>query len=146
LWKTFGTGRQSKVEIRRGGRPRGHSSTRVNDFEPMAEGLREASCGRLRTRGFQLFPVRGTSGDLRHPRCSRYRCSLPGLAGFAGPRCTEPEAPRSGSRCRTTAGIQFNTPNARDCSTAELPSGRGPGFFSGATAGNRLSRENPARN
>src|SRR5215467_5481980 len=42
--------------------------------------------------------VRGTSGDLRHPRRSRYRCSLPGLAGFAGPRCTEPEVPRSGSR------------------------------------------------
>src|SRR6266480_6736031 len=29
---------------------------------------------------------------------SRYRCSLPGLAGFAGPRCTEPEVPRSGTR------------------------------------------------
>src|SRR2546428_11146985 len=46
----------------------------------------------------EIFPARGTSGDLRHPRRSRYRCSLPGLAGFAGPRCTEPEVPRSGSR------------------------------------------------
>src|ERR1700736_4858544 len=44
------------------------------------------------------LPVRGTSGDPRHTRLSRYRCSLPGLAGFAGPRCTEPEVPRSGSR------------------------------------------------
>ena len=43
--------------------------------------------------------MRGTPGDLRHPRRSRYRCSLPGLAGFAGPRCTEPEVPRSGSNC-----------------------------------------------
>src|SRR5690349_2908728 len=42
--------------------------------------------------------MRGTSGELRHPRLTRYRCSLPGLAGFAGPRCTEPEVPRSGAR------------------------------------------------
>src|SRR3989440_8886240 len=46
----------------------------------------------------QQFSVRGTPGGLRHPRRSRYRCSLPGLAGFAGPRCTEPEVPRSGTR------------------------------------------------
>src|SRR5690348_921244 len=45
-----------------------------------------------------IVSMRGTSGDLGHPRQSRYRCSLPGLAGFAGPRCTEPEVPRSGSR------------------------------------------------
>src|SRR6266481_1386127 len=44
-----------------------------------------------------LSAMRGTSGDLGHTRQSRYRCSLPGLAGFAGPRCTEPEVPRSGS-------------------------------------------------
>src|SRR5882757_1114231 len=44
-----------------------------------------------------LSSARGTSGDLGHTRQSRYRCSLPGLAGFAGPRCTEPEVPRSGS-------------------------------------------------
>ena len=49
-------------------------------------------------RALEIFPARGTSGDLRHPRRSRYRCSLPGLAGFAGPRCTEPEVPRSGGR------------------------------------------------
>ena len=55
-----------------------------------------------------FFPVRGTSGDLRHPRQSRYRCSLPGLAGFAGPRCTEPEVPRSGSRApRAAAGLSL---------------------------------------
>src|SRR5690242_10785359 len=46
----------------------------------------------------KTFTARGTSGDLRHPRHTRYRCSLPGLAGFAGPRCTEPEVPRSGVR------------------------------------------------
>ena len=71
----------------------------------------------LRTHNLQLktFSVRGTSGDLRHPRRSRYRCSLPGLAGFAGPRCTEPEVPRSGSRAAfdeifcATAGQKFNT-------------------------------------
>ena len=37
---------------------------------------------------------RGTSGSPRHTRLTRYRCSLPGLAGFAGPRCTKPEVPR----------------------------------------------------
>ncbi len=39
----------------------------------------------------------GTSGPLRHTKRSRYRCSLPGLAEFAGNRCTEPEVPRIGS-------------------------------------------------
>src|ERR1700738_4651413 len=53
--------------------------------------------------------MRGTSGELRHPRRSRYRCSLPGLAGFAGPRCTEPEVPRFGSRAFTRLRIEFNT-------------------------------------
>src|SRR5580765_8554267 len=57
---------------------------------------------------------RGTSGDLGHTRQSRYRCSLPGLAGFAGPRCTEPEVPRSGSRasrgCKEKSSI---APRAR---------------------------------
>src|ERR1700692_5097846 len=42
--------------------------------------------------------MRGTSGTLRHTKRSRYRCSLPGLAGFAGLRRTEPEVPRIGSR------------------------------------------------
>src|ERR1700686_3210879 len=42
--------------------------------------------------------MRGTSGTLRHSKRSRYRCSLPGLAGFAGLRRTEPEVPRIGSR------------------------------------------------
>src|SRR5271154_1239576 len=37
--------------------------------------------------------IRGTSGDRRHTKLTRYRCSLPGLAGFAGNRCTEPEVP-----------------------------------------------------
>src|SRR5580765_8556204 len=51
---------------------------------------------RLRTR--LLSAMRGTSGTLRHTKRSRYRCSLPGLAGFAGLRRTEPEVPRIGSR------------------------------------------------
>src|SRR5229473_8568795 len=42
--------------------------------------------------------MRGTSGTPRHTKRSRYRCSLPGLAGFAGLRRTEPEVPRIGSR------------------------------------------------
>src|SRR5450755_4543247 len=41
---------------------------------------------------------RGTSVHPRHTWLTRYRCSLPGLAGFAGPRCTEPEVPRFNSR------------------------------------------------
>ncbi len=41
---------------------------------------------------------RGTSGTPRHTKLTRYRCSLPGLAGFAGNRCTEPEVPPIGSR------------------------------------------------
>jgi len=45
-----------------------------------------------------LKTMRGTSGSPRHTRRSRYRCSLPGLAGFAGPRRTEPEVPRICSR------------------------------------------------
>src|SRR5258707_3984365 len=53
--------------------------------------------------------MRGTSGELRHPRRSRYRCSLPGLAGFAGPRCTEPEVPRFGSRDFLRLRIQSST-------------------------------------
>jgi hypothetical protein len=42
--------------------------------------------------------MRGTSGTPRHSKRSRYRCSLPGLAGFAGLRRTEPEVPRIVSR------------------------------------------------
>src|ERR1700682_1899008 len=43
--------------------------------------------------------MRGTSGTpRRRTKRSRYRCSLPGLAGFAGLRRTEPEVPRIGSR------------------------------------------------
>src|ERR1700682_1849547 len=44
--------------------------------------------------------MRGTSGTPRRTKRSRYRCSLPGLAGFAGLRRTEPEVPRIGSRVR----------------------------------------------
>src|SRR5277367_3325496 len=44
-----------------------------------------------------LAAIRGTSGTPRHTRLTRYRCSLPGLAGFAGNRCTEPEVPPIGS-------------------------------------------------
>src|SRR5271163_1158647 len=40
--------------------------------------------------------IRGTSGHPRHTKLTRYRCSLPGLAGFAGNRCTEPEVPPIG--------------------------------------------------
>jgi hypothetical protein len=47
--------------------------------------------------------IRGTSGSPRHTRLTRYRCSLPGLAGFAGPRCTKSEVPRLGSQPFTTA-------------------------------------------
>src|SRR5581483_8856139 len=61
----------------------------------------------------RLLPVRGTSGHPRHPRLSRYRCSLPGLAGFAGPRCTEPEVPRSGSRAlRASAFVSLTQDRA----------------------------------
>src|SRR6266550_8820108 len=42
--------------------------------------------------------MRGTSGTPRRTKRSRYRCSLPGLAGFAGLRRTEPEVPRIDSR------------------------------------------------
>src|SRR5712692_11049684 len=45
-----------------------------------------------------VLQMRGTSGTPRHTKRSRYRCSLPGLAGFAGLRRTEPEVPRIGSR------------------------------------------------
>ena len=45
----------------------------------------------------RLEATRGTSGTPRHTRLTRYRCSLPGLAGFAGNRCTEPEVPPIGS-------------------------------------------------
>src|SRR6202011_2156208 len=79
------------------------------------EGLRPPlACDDLIAHGVlksSQLKMRGTSGELRHPRRSRYRCSLPGLAGFAGPRCTEPEVPRFGSRrlSRDCTG-QFNTP------------------------------------
>src|SRR6266853_1354788 len=45
-----------------------------------------------------LWQMRGTSGTPRRTKRSRYRCSLPGLAGFAGLRRTEPEVPRIDSR------------------------------------------------
>src|SRR5580704_14333995 len=44
--------------------------------------------------------IKGTSGVPRHTKLTRYRCSLPGLAGFAGNRCTEPEVPSIGSRAQ----------------------------------------------
>jgi hypothetical protein len=50
------------------------------------------------TNSIGAFQMRGTSGTPRHTNRSRYRCSLPGLAGFAGLRRTEPEVPRIGSR------------------------------------------------
>src|ERR1700689_1291972 len=42
---------------------------------------------------FRAQAIRGTSGTPRHTKRTRYRCSLPGLAEFAGNRCTEPEVP-----------------------------------------------------
>jgi len=51
----------------------------------------------LKTDDWQLSSARGTSETPRHTWLTRYRCSLPGLAGFAGPRCTKPEVPRLGS-------------------------------------------------
>jgi hypothetical protein len=53
--------------------------------------------------------IRGTSESPRHTWLTRYRCSLPGLAGFAGPRCTEPEVPRCGSRKRCDCKEKSNT-------------------------------------
>src|SRR5271168_719943 len=50
-----------------------------------------------RCKTHPLAAIRGTSGTPRHTRLTRYRCSLPGLAGFAGNRCTEPEVPPIGS-------------------------------------------------
>src|SRR5271156_2972079 len=49
-------------------------------------------------RNFSRAAIKGTSGVPRHTKLTRYRCSLPGLAGFAGNRCTEPEVPSIGSR------------------------------------------------
>jgi hypothetical protein len=55
--------------------------------------------------------MRGTSGTPRHTKRSRYRCSLPGLAGFAGLRRTEPEVPRIGSLF-TTKRLQSQSSTA----------------------------------
>src|SRR5271156_5256688 len=51
-------------------------------------------------RNFYKATIKGTSGVPRHTKLTRYRCSLPGLAGFAGNRCTEPEVPSIGSRAK----------------------------------------------
>src|SRR5277367_169074 len=51
-------------------------------------------------RNFSRAAIKGTSGVPRHTKLTRYRCSLPGLAGFAGNRCTEPEVPSIGSRAQ----------------------------------------------
>src|SRR5277367_6333161 len=51
-------------------------------------------------RNFSRAAIKGTSGVPRHTKLTRYRCSLPGLAGFAGNRCTEPEVPSIGSRTK----------------------------------------------
>jgi len=53
---------------------------------------------KLNTEKACTLQMRGTSGTPRRTKRSRYRCSLPGLAGFAGLRRTEPEVPRIGSR------------------------------------------------
>jgi hypothetical protein len=58
---------------------------------------RPAECGAFHTF-LSALQMRGTSGTPRRTKRSRYRCSLPGLAGFAGLRRTEPEVPRIGSR------------------------------------------------
>src|SRR6266478_1811391 len=90
-----------------------------------------------------LCSMRGTSGDLGHPRQSRYRCSLPGLAGFAGPRCTEPEVPRSGSRSsRLLKKIltQLHGGNQRAQAKTAL---RFSEFSSGIRSGNYLFNEMP---
>src|ERR1700691_3394993 len=68
-----------------------------------AEGHRENLCFALPMPSTLELPgafrkMRGTSGTLRHTKRSRYRCSLPGRAGFAGLRRTDPEVPRIGSR------------------------------------------------
>src|SRR5580704_15369783 len=44
----------------------------------------------------RLPAIRGTSGTPRRTKLTRYRCSLPGLAEFAGNRRTEPEVPPIG--------------------------------------------------
>src|SRR5208337_2748794 len=70
----------------------------------------------LTTENLQLktaFAIRGTSGSPRHTWLTRYRCSLPGLAGFAGPRCTEPEVPRIGSRALRVCNPKLSTPPKR---------------------------------
>src|SRR5467141_2315154 len=61
--------------------------------------IRKAQHGvRRETEKACTLQMRGTSGTPRRTKRSRYRCSLPGLAGFAGLRRTEPEVPRIGSR------------------------------------------------
>ena len=57
--------------------------------------------------------IRGTSGIPRHTRLTRYRCSLPGLAGFAGNRCTEPEVPPIGSRAKFCCKSHFAESSTR---------------------------------
>ena len=69
---------------------------------------------RWRNLSILRLAMRGTSGGLRRPRRSRYRCSLPGLAGFAGPCRTEPEAPLSGSRTRSAPLRCKSLAQARD--------------------------------
>src|ERR1700739_1212371 len=67
--------------------------------------------GSLVADDWSLTSTRGTSAPPRHTRLSRYRCSLPGLAGFAGPRCTEPEVPRFGSQRLPDCKLNLNIPS-----------------------------------
>src|SRR5271156_2648743 len=77
--------------------------------------------------------IGGTSGHPRHTKLTRYRCSLPGLAGFAGNRCTEPEVPpisrifsrRRESSTRHLAAKQFA---AQRWGGGSLPARFGFGF------------------
>src|SRR5580704_19054442 len=71
-----------------------------------------------------LAATRGTSGTPRHTRLTRYRCSLPGLAGFAGNRCTEPEVPPIGSH-RAIISAHKTAPR----SLAQRPTPRKPSAF-----------------
>src|SRR5579871_5254012 len=67
--------------------------------------------------------MRGTSGTLRHTKRSRYRCSLPGLAGFAGLRRTEPEVPRIGSHS-TRKRLQRESSTAEQMKKEDTVSGK----------------------
>src|SRR5580704_233246 len=93
--------------------------------------------------------IRGTSGTPRRTKLTRYRCSLPGLAGFAGNRRTEPEVPPIGVAEKFIPAPLAKSSTARYCvkggTNAENSDGDRDFSAAGAAAMEQARRRDPQK-